>query len=140
MHANGELNVRDSIAKSHYIQQRSFMQSTKQLLILGNGFDINCGLKSRYEQFFRKKILDTTTENFDVCQMQADVSVFWEELLFQYYSINKNTADNWSDVGTIIKNTLWTTFVDKNDLVSAYKLSLWKEAIKCICFKSNPDN
>lgn len=114
------------------------MPSTTQLLILGNGFDVHCGLESRYEHFFRKKILNTTTENFGVCQMQAGVSGFWEDLLFHYYSIKKNTANNWADVETIIKDTLWTMFVDKNDQESEYKPSLWKEAIKCLCFKKDP--
>ena len=35
-----------------------------QLLILGNGFDLHCGLKSSYKDFFRSEILDTIGERY----------------------------------------------------------------------------
>lgn len=116
------------------------MPSTKQLLILGNGFDINCGLKSRYEHFFRKKILDTTTESFGVCKMQAGVTGFWEELLFGYYTVYKNTDYNWADVETIIKDTLWTICFGNKRLESNIIDGIWNEAIKCLWYKQDPES
>ena len=58
---------------------------TTQLLILGNGFDLHCGLKSSYGDFFRTVILDTICERFGRAQMKDGVSGFWEGLLLEYY-------------------------------------------------------
>lgn len=79
-----------------------------QLLIIGNGFDLHCGLKSGYADFFRSEILDTTTISFGIPQLQADCKGFWEELLLGYYIVNRNNDYNWCDIETIIKDTLWT--------------------------------
>lgn len=45
---------------------------TSQLLILGNGFDLHCGLQSSYKDFFQSTILDTIGERFALLQMKAD--------------------------------------------------------------------
>ena len=58
--------------------------TTTQLLILGNGFDVHCGLRSTYKDFFRSSILDTIGEQFGLKQLQAGVSGFWEVLLLEY--------------------------------------------------------
>ena len=82
---------------------------TSQLLILGNGFDLHCGLKSSYKDFFQSTILDTIGEHYGSRQMKAGVSGFWETLLFGYYKIhNGNTDYNWCDIETIIKDTILT--------------------------------
>lgn len=103
--------------------------TTPQLLILGNGFDRQCGLDSDYKSFFRQEILDTTTENFKVYKMQAGVSGFWEELLFGYYIVYKNTDYKWSDVETIIKNTLWTVCFGNAKSEPALIYGLWYNAL-----------
>lgn len=82
--------------------------TTPQLLILGNGFDLQCGLQSSYKDFFRQAMLNTATESFGLCQMQAGVSGFWEKLLLEYYKMNKTDDYNWCVVETIIKDTLRT--------------------------------
>lgn len=79
---------------------------SSQLLILGNGFDLHCGLKSAYKDFFRSTILDTTGEQFNLKRMRAGVSGFWETLLFVYYKNSGKTDYNWCDIETIIKNTV----------------------------------
>lgn len=82
---------------------------TAQLLILGNGFDLHCGLKSSYNDFFRCTILDPIGEQSGLQQMKAGVSGFWETLLFGYYKINNGNTDyNWCDIEAIIKDTLLT--------------------------------
>lgn len=94
------------------------MSDSKQLLILGNGFDLHCGLKSSYKDFFRSEILYAAN---GLKLLQPGVSGFWESLLLEYYKIKKNDDYNWCDIETIIKKTLWQLFV-KSDLA---KSSLW---------------
>ena len=53
-----------------------------QLLILGNGFDLHCGLKSSYKDFFRSEILDTIGERYGLQQSKrGEVFGFWENSL-----------------------------------------------------------
>ncbi len=59
-----------------------------QLLILGNGFDVDCGLKSSYKEFFRSEILDTKGEQLRLKQLQAGVLGFWENFLLEYYKLD----------------------------------------------------
>ena len=79
---------------------------SSQLLILGNGFDLHCGLKSAYKDFFQSTILDTIGGRFGLQQMKAGVSGFWETLLFGYYTTFGKVNYNWCDIETIIKDTI----------------------------------
>ena len=79
---------------------------SSQLLILGNGFDLHCGLKSAYKDFFQSTILDTIGGRYGLPQMKAGVSGFWETLLFGYYTTFGKVNYNWCDIETIIKNTV----------------------------------
>ena len=115
------------------------MSSTTQLLILGNGFDRQCGLDSHYEAFFRRTILDTIGERFDLCQMQAGVSGFWETMLFVYYTVYKNTDYKWSDVETIINDILCAISFGSHQAGTNLMYGLWNEAIKCIVHKQDPE-
>ena len=81
---------------------------SSQLLILGNGFDLHCGLKSSYKDFFQSTILDTIGGRYGLQQMKAGVSGFWETLLFEYYTNFGKTDYNWCDIEKIIKNTILT--------------------------------
>lgn len=85
-----------------------------QLLILGNGFDVHCGLKSTYKDFFRSEILDTTVISFGRKQLQSGVLGFWEHLLIEYYKCNNEDNYNWCDIEAIIKDTLWKLFIKSN--------------------------
>ena len=80
--------------------------NTAQLLIIGNGFDLHCGLKSSYKDFFQSTILDTIGGRYGLQQMKAGVSGFWETLLFGYYTTFGKVNYNWCDIETIIKNTV----------------------------------
>lgn len=88
------------------IQRGYDIMHSSQLLILGNGFDLHCGLKSSYKDFFQSSILDTIDGRFGVQQMKAGVSGFWENLLFGYYLKSGKFNYNWCDIETIIKNTV----------------------------------
>lgn len=90
------------------------MSSSAQLLIIGNGFDLHCGLQSSYKDFFRMTILDTLGEPFNLIQMKIGVSGFWEHLLFEYYKTYAYTDYNWCDIESIIQETLWSIFIDQN--------------------------
>ena len=79
---------------------------SSQLLILGNGFDLHCGLKSAYKDFFQSTILDNIGGRFGLRQMKAGVSGFWENLLFVYYTIFGKTDYNWCDIESIIRDTV----------------------------------
>lgn len=85
-----------------------------QLLILGNGFDLHCGLMSSYKDFFQDTLLDTCGEDFNWIRMKAGVAGFWESLLLEYYKKYRNINYNWCDIETIIKKTL-LTICDNND-------------------------
>ncbi len=86
------------------------MSDTYQLLILGNGFDLHCGLKTRYADFFKSEILDMTTIDFGVIKMQTECFGFWEGLLFKYYQLYGDIDYKWCNIETIIKDTLVTIY------------------------------
>ncbi len=79
---------------------------SNQLLILGNGFDLHCGLKSSYKDLFRYTILDTIGARFGLVQLKAGTYGFWEHLLLEYYKKFGEEDYNWCDIERIIKNVL----------------------------------
>ncbi len=96
-----------------------------QLLILGNGFDLHCGLKSSYNDFFRKTIIDTAGEKFGLIKKQPNVNGFWEGLLLEYYRAYGNSNEDWCAIENIILQTLISVCIniDQN-----YPLSIWSMA------------
>lgn len=87
---------------------------TSKLLILGNGFDLQCGLQSRYQEFFNQEIIDKSTEGFGIIQLKSGVSGFWEKLLLEYRKVNGDKDYKWCSVEDIIKNTLWCIYYGEN--------------------------
>ena len=90
------------------------MANSTQLLILGNGFDLHCGLKSSYKDLFRSEILDTYTEYCGYPKMKADCKGFWEGLLFEYYKADRDKDYKWCDIESIIQKTLCTIVSSEN--------------------------
>lgn len=88
------------------------MSFSKQLLILGNGFDLHCGLKSSYKDFFRSEILYAAN---GLKLLQPGVSGFWESLLLEYYKAYDNQDYNWCDIERIIRDTLFLICFGKNN-------------------------
>lgn len=84
-----------------------------QLLVLGNGFDLHCGLKSSYRDFFRSEILDTYSERCGYPKLKESCQGFWENLLFEYYKKNDKADYTWCVIENIIKDTLVSLFVDR---------------------------
>lgn len=93
-------------------------QQTLQLVILGNGFDLQCGLNSSYENFFRSSILDTYSEHCGHPVIRKDCSGFWENLLFGCYIQYGDKDYKWCDIEAIIKNTLLS--INKEEFHSAF--------------------
>ncbi len=81
---------------------------SSQLLILGNGFDLHCGLKSSYKDFFQSAILDNIGVQYGLRQMKAEATGFWENLLDAYYKKFGKDNYRWCDIETIIKDTVLT--------------------------------
>lgn len=102
------------------------MTNSSQLLILGNGFDLHCGLKSSYKDFFRGAILDSYAERFGLQQNQAGVFGFWEGLLLEYYKENNKTDYKWCDIEKIIKDTIIRILYGKPN---SYEIGLWYSAV-----------
>lgn len=115
--------------------------TASQLLILGNGFDLHCGLKSGYKDFFRNAILDTIKEKYHLQQMKVGVSGFWETLLFEYYKAYGNKDYNWCDIESIIKDTLWlVVFGEKYAESSNINHGVWKSAVECTKLNLDPQD
>lgn len=78
-----------------------------QLLILGNGFDLRCNLKSSYEDFFENCIIDRSSpESLSLKENQASTFGFWEKLLFHRHTKYKSLEKKWFDIEKLIKNTI----------------------------------
>lgn len=107
-----------------------------QLLILGNGFDLQCGLKSSYKDFFRSTILEKDNPK----QMKSGVSDFWETLLFEYYKTYGDTDYSWCDIESIIKETLFLIFIDdKNSFGYQPTHGLWYHAANTMHHNQDPE-
>lgn len=111
---------------------------TTQLLILGNGFDLHCGLKSSYGDFFRTVILDTICERFGRAQMKDGVSGFWEGLLLEYYKVFGNQDYGWCDIERIIKETLWYIYYGGNKESNDINKGLWRRALNSTIYRQVP--
>ena len=111
---------------------------SKQLLILGNGFDLHCGLKSSYKDFFRYTILDTIGERFNLAQMKIGVSGFWEGLLMEYYKALGNLDYSWCDIETIIKETLYCIYCGNDKESVNINNGLWLKALNSTIYRRNP--
>ncbi|MCH5158158.1 MAG: hypothetical protein J1F33_03065 [Clostridiales bacterium] len=103
---------------------------SSQLLILGNGFDLHCGLKSSYKDFFRSSILDTIGEPFGLKQLQVGVTGFWESLLLEYYKLSEKDDYNWCDIETIMKNTLLSIYFGNDNSEKSINQGLCCKAYK----------
>ncbi|MCM1438715.1 MAG: bacteriophage abortive infection AbiH family protein [Roseburia sp.] len=103
--------------------------NSPQLLILGNGFDAHCGLKSAYKDFFRSTIFDMAGERFGLKQLQVGVNGFWEELFLEYHKIDPKDDFKWCNVEEIIKNALWLIYYGESLESLSLENGLWREAL-----------
>ncbi|MCI3872328.1 AbiH family protein [Lactococcus petauri] len=92
----------------------------EQLIILGNGFDLACNLKSKYEDFYRyifdkeykESFIDFKSHINQYQKFSSDLSIFsslvdsmnvWEIIFYYYENVSLNT---WTDVEQTISNHL----------------------------------
>ena len=72
----------------------------RQLLIIGNGFDLQCKLKSSYTEFLKKRREEGG--NIDINGAKA-CNNLWD-CIFYYYQELKNPMVDWQDIETVIKD------------------------------------
>lgn len=106
-------------------------EATKQLLIIGNGFDLSCGLKSSYKDFF---------DNYFKSVSSTNPKVYWERYFQNMSYLNSNKDDySWTDIETqifiqlqnvefLIQNELLNNkfYENKDDQIKEIELSLSK--------------
>ena len=108
-------------------------ESIKQLLIIGNGFDLACGLKSSYKDFF---------DNYLKAISSTNSKMYWERYFQKTSYLNNNNDDySWTDIETQIYIQLQNVeFLIENNLLK-YKYYLnedeLKEQINLILTESN---
>ena len=110
-------------------------EETKQLLIIGNGFDLACGLKSSYKDFF---------DNYFKSISSTNPKMYWERYFQNMSYLNSGKDDySWTDIETqiftqlqnvefLIQNELLNNifYENKDDLIKEIKLSLSKSNSK----------
>ena len=86
-------------------------------LIIGNGFDIKCGLKSSYKDFF--KYLDDPNQRFfeEIRKMEKRAKILdsQDEMdlsninlwVYIFYDLRKEKIEYWMDVERVIYNCLF---------------------------------
>ena len=95
------------------------MANTPQLLILGNGFDLHCGLKSGYADFFNAYIRPYKSYFPTLFIHQTN---FWAQLLIyrEGWSFNK-----WCDIESMIKDTLLAICFGETNTASDLRNGIW---------------
>lgn len=101
------------------------MADTPQLLILGNGFDLHCGLKSGYADFFKTQILDRVNAHYGFPMMRLGHHGFWETLLFESYKNYYNINHKWCDIESLIKDTLLAICFGETNTASDLRNGIW---------------
>ncbi|MCV3296250.1 bacteriophage abortive infection AbiH family protein [Oenococcus kitaharae] len=109
-----------------------------QLIIIGNGFDLNCGLKSQYKDFFEKRYVPTT--NKDTYNMVIRSNAAYDLEGFKKHCQNLDMT-RWTAWDFIIINILYcqedsnlgNKWSDFEGLIS----SLLKDSLPSIGLKSN---
>ena len=110
-------------------------EAIKQLLIIGNGFDLACGLKSRYKDFFDNYLRTITS---------SDSKMYWEKYFQKISCLNRSKDDySWTDIETqifiqlqnvefLIDNNLINRryYENENELIEEIELSLDKSNSK----------
>ena len=95
-------------------------QST--LLIIGNGFDLACGLKSGYLDFYKSCVKDNIGGQFGLTQTKAGEQYgFWEKLLLEYEGVYGLKDYLWCNIEEIIRQTMLSICDVKSNYKPAVK-------------------
>lgn len=83
-----------------------------QLLVLGNGFDITCGLNSRFVQFFRPRMVDIDKNKNNrkkgwIQALSASGITVWDLILYYRKELADKGYDvNWSDIELVVSDAI----------------------------------
>lgn len=81
----------------------------KQLIILGNGFDLTAGLKSTYSDFFDWYFRDRSKDEINkIADLKGQDFNFWKELFWFRRKEFMSSGKNWSDVEATIAEIILT--------------------------------
>lgn len=83
---------------------------SNQVIIIGNGFDLACGLKSSYKDFFEWYFYNRLKSNNNE---EKEIKNFWFEYFFSTKKPNDSGSYTWTDIETAIKKCI-------NDVSSQY--------------------
>ena len=109
------------------------------LIVIGNGFDLHCGLKSKFSDYFESVCFIELSELYDcfestACERAADIVInneqiinFWSWLFYiQYYTQDDkykispgDSTTNWFDIEKMIGMSLKRSF-DNGDTLEFY--------------------
>lgn len=105
----------------------------KQLLIIGNGFDLSCGLKSSYKDFF---------DNYLKSISSTDSKMYWERYFQDMAYLNSDKGDySWTDIETQIFIQLQNVeFIIENELLKNRFYENQDELIRKIELSLNESN
>ncbi|MDE7050466.1 MAG: bacteriophage abortive infection AbiH family protein [Lactobacillus sp.] len=70
--------------------------TTKQLIVLGNGFDIACGLDSSYETFFKKRFAEANPQLIIDKLMKYKPNNHGSILNFNVYSLGEQKLNTFT--------------------------------------------
>ena len=68
-------------------------ERSKQLLIIGNGFDLACGLKSRYNDFFYD-LYKENPQNYSITEEEN----YWFNLFEGLVKFDEKSTLGWTDI------------------------------------------
>lgn len=81
----------------------------EELIVLGNGFDISCGLKSRYADFYNYRYTSSfldKIEDFYINDSESDTDInFWDIVLASPHIEDVHNAD-WKDIESLLTKYL----------------------------------
>ena len=107
-------------------------ERTKQLLIIGNGFDLACGLKSRYNDFFYD-LYKENSQNYSI----AEINNYWYKLFKGLVKFNEKSILGWTDVESQILTELMNVeFLYNSDLFLNIEPHMSEDGIKAYISRS----
>ena len=101
-------------------------EAIKQLLIIGNGFDLACGLKSKYNDFFYD-LYKKSPQNYSITEKNN----YWHKLFKGLVKFNKKSNLGWTDVESQILTELMNVeFLYNSDLFLNIEPQMSEDSIK----------
>lgn len=107
-------------------------EAIKQLLFIGNGFDLACGLKSRYNDFFYD-LYKENPQNYRITEKKN----YWFKLFEGLVKFDEKSTLGWTDVESQILTELMNVeFLYNSDLFLNIEPQMSKDSIKAYISRS----